>query len=197
MIHPNTELRLVSPEIGQGVFATQFIPKGTITYVDDPLEIHIPIDSPILDHPVLGKILRVYAILENDGTYELSWDYAKHMNHCCHYNTITTGWGFDIAFQDIQPGEQIRDDYGMFNVDYEMDLICDFKDCRGRIRSADFDKYIPQWEADALDALKFANQVQQPLMDVMDKDTRIELEKYLQSGEGYRSVKELKFQLPK
>jgi uncharacterized protein len=196
MIHPNTELRRVSPEIGVGIFATRLIPKGTITYVDDPLEIHIQANDPVLKHPILGKIIKIYSILENDGTYELSWDYAKHMNHCCHYNTITTGWGFDIAVRDIQAGEQIRDDYGMFNVDYDMELLCDFEDCRKRVRKMDFDKYADQWEADARDALACASQVTQFLMDVMDEQTRLELERYLQIGEGYRSVRELKFSLP-
>jgi len=196
MIHPNTELRLVSPEIGVGVFATQFLPKGTITYVDDPLEIHISPNDPVLKHPILGKIIKIYSILENDGTFEMSWDYAKHMNHCCHYNTITTGWGFDIAVRDIQASEQIRDDYGMFNVDYEMELLCVFEDCRKRVKKADFDQHADQWEADARDALACADQVPQFLMDVMDEPIRVELERYLQTGEGYRSVRELKFSLP-
>lgn len=39
MIHPNTELKMVSPEMGIGVFATKFIPKGTITWVQDELDI--------------------------------------------------------------------------------------------------------------------------------------------------------------
>lgn len=193
MIHPHTELRFVSPQIGHGIFATKFIPKGTITYVEDPLEIHIPPDSPLWKNPMLGNLLKIYSTLKDDGTYELSWDYAKHMNHCCHYNTITTGWGFEIAVHDIEAGEQIRDDYGMFNVDYDMELICDFPDCRKRIRTADFDKYASQWEADARDALTLASQVPQPLLEVMDEQTRLELERYLQTGEGYKSVINLKF----
>jgi len=32
MIHPDTELRLSNPRIGLGVFATHFIPKGTLTW---------------------------------------------------------------------------------------------------------------------------------------------------------------------
>ena len=32
MIHPDTELRFISPEIGFGVFATKLIPQGTITW---------------------------------------------------------------------------------------------------------------------------------------------------------------------
>lgn len=38
MIHPDSELLFVSPQIGLGVFATRFIPKGTITWVFDPLD---------------------------------------------------------------------------------------------------------------------------------------------------------------
>lgn len=196
MLHPHTELRFVNPIVGHGVFATKFIPKGTITYVIDPLEIRIPVDSPLWDHPVLGKILKVYSILENDGAYELSWDHAKHMNHCCHSNTITTGWGFDIAVRDIQPGEQILGDYGMYNVDYDMELVCEFGDCRKRVRKDDFDSLAERWEAQIQDALPLAAQVEQPLIEVMDDETRHELERYLQTGEGYRSVRALKYRLP-
>jgi len=193
MIHPDTELRFVSSQIGHGIFATKFIPKGTITYVEDPLEIQIPLNSLLLTHPVLGKLIKIYSTLENSGVYEISWDYAKHMNHCCHYNAITTGWGFEIAVCDIETGEEIRDDYGMFNVDYDMELICHFPDCRKRIRAADFNKYADQWEADARDALACASQVSQPLLEVMDAQTQFELERFLQTGEGYRSVMSLKF----
>ncbi|NUM44752.1 MAG: SET domain-containing protein-lysine N-methyltransferase [Anaerolineales bacterium] len=164
--------------------------------MDDPLEIHIPVDSPLWNHPVLGKILKVYSILENDGAYELSWDHAKHMNHCCHSNTITTGWGFDIAVRDIQSGEQIRGDYGMYNVDYDMDLVCEFTDCRKRIKKDDFDEWAARWETQILDALTFSSQVAQPLWEVMDEETRQTLERYLQTGEGYCSVRGLKYRLP-
>jgi hypothetical protein len=39
MIHPHTCIRYVNPQIGYGVFATAFIPKGTIVYVKDDLEL--------------------------------------------------------------------------------------------------------------------------------------------------------------
>ena len=38
MIHPDTELRFVNPEIGYGVFATRLIPRGTMTWVRDRLD---------------------------------------------------------------------------------------------------------------------------------------------------------------
>ena len=41
MIHPNTQIQYINDLIGYGVFATEFIPKGTITYVKDSLELEI------------------------------------------------------------------------------------------------------------------------------------------------------------
>ena len=38
MLHPHTELKFVSPEIGYGIFVTALIPKGTITWVRDELD---------------------------------------------------------------------------------------------------------------------------------------------------------------
>lgn len=37
MIHPDTEVRFINPEKGYGLVATKFIPKGTITWVQDDL----------------------------------------------------------------------------------------------------------------------------------------------------------------
>lgn len=38
MIHPNTELKFISNQVGYGVVATSFIPAGTITWVLDKLD---------------------------------------------------------------------------------------------------------------------------------------------------------------
>ncbi|NNE36124.1 MAG: SET domain-containing protein-lysine N-methyltransferase, partial [Rhodothermales bacterium] len=38
MLHPDTELRFISDDVGYGVVATQPIPKGTITWVHDDLD---------------------------------------------------------------------------------------------------------------------------------------------------------------
>jgi len=192
MMHPDTELKMVTPEIGVGVFATQFLPKGTIVYVEDPLEIEIPKDSPILQNPVFRPLIEKFATIRANGDYEISWDYAKYMNHCCHYNAITTGFGFDIATQDIRPGVQIRDDYGLFNVEYGMDLMCDFTDCRMRIRTADFDSLAYSWDLSAIDALQHAGNVPQKLWEAMDPGLRERLTIYLETGQGYLSVRSLK-----
>jgi len=38
MMHPDTEIRFISKEIGYGVVAKKIIPKGTITWVQDELD---------------------------------------------------------------------------------------------------------------------------------------------------------------
>jgi hypothetical protein len=42
MIHPDSELRFVSPSIGYGLFATRLIPRGTFTWVRDDLDQIVP-----------------------------------------------------------------------------------------------------------------------------------------------------------
>lgn len=38
-MHPNTEIQFVSEQVGVGVFATKFIPKGTIVWIKDDLDL--------------------------------------------------------------------------------------------------------------------------------------------------------------
>ena len=74
MIHPHTELKFISPEKGYGVVATHFIPKGTITWVFDPLD---QVFSPekVQDlPPVFQKIVNTYSYRDNKGDYILCWN---------------------------------------------------------------------------------------------------------------------------
>ena len=57
MIHPSLELRFIGPEVGYGVFATELIPKGTLTYVEDDLEIRIPEEKFDSYQPSIRTIL--------------------------------------------------------------------------------------------------------------------------------------------
>jgi len=41
MIHPHTRLQYINEPIGYGVFATQLIPKGTMVYVQDKLDVEV------------------------------------------------------------------------------------------------------------------------------------------------------------
>src|SRR5262249_4470648 len=76
MIHPHTELRFISPEIGWGVFATKPIPKGTVTWVRDELD-HIvsPARFRALG-PLYRELLEKYTYRDKAGNYILCWDQA-------------------------------------------------------------------------------------------------------------------------
>ena len=60
MIHPHTELKFISKEVGNGVVATQFIPAGTITWVLDKLDGEISPKEFKNYEPAYQNILNTY-----------------------------------------------------------------------------------------------------------------------------------------
>jgi hypothetical protein len=192
MIHPHTELRQVSPEIGLGVFATQEIPKGTMLYVWDALERVVCPGDPMLEDPKYFEVIDKYSYVGPDGCYVISWDLAKYVNHSCRANSLSTGYGFEIAVCDIAPGEQITDDYGMLNIAREMICLCGAADCRGRIRPDDLDRQARRWDRVVRDALACFPRVDQPLACFLDDELRADLCRYLRDRRGYRSVRRLR-----
>jgi uncharacterized protein len=191
MIHPDTELRFINHNKGKGVFAVKPIPKGTLTYVLDSLEIEILPDDPRLNDPAYKNIIETYSYIDSNGTRIISWDLAKYVNHCCQCNTMSSGYGFEIAIRDIEAGEEITDEYGMFNFTYDMEIECDKSPCRNLISGNDLQKFHAEWDRKVIAALKLFKSVKQPLAQYLDEKIRKSLDYYLETGEGYRSVKEL------
>ena len=112
MIHPDTELRFISNEIGYGVVATKFIPAGTVTWVLDQLDREFtPLELQQMA-PIYQNILDTYTFRNNKGNYILCWDNGRYVNHSFNSNCLTTAYDFEIAIRDIHPGEQLTDDYG-------------------------------------------------------------------------------------
>lgn len=191
MIHPSTELRLVSPLVGYGVFATQAIPIGTLVFVQDPLDIVItPEQYGALDITSQAQAEK-YSYLDVRGQRILSWDAAKYVNHSCSPNTMSTGWGFEIAIRDIEPGEEITDEYGLFNLEWEMECFCGQGSCRGRIRPGDGLSLARRWDRGLRKAVRQIPMVEQPLMPLLDEVTRHCLLQYLEGLKRYRSVRHL------
>lgn len=193
MIHPDTELKKADANKGRGIFATKKIPKGTITYVKDPLEIEIQADDPRLSNPHLKEKIETYTYIDENGTRILSWDHAKYVNHCCRCNTMSTGYGFEIAIRDIDAGEEITDEYGMFNFDYSLELSCEKDGCRMSVSGGDLDAYYREWDTKVRSALKYFTAAEQPLLSLLDKQTCEDLYKYLDTGKEYRSVLNLRY----
>lgn len=116
MIHPHTELRFISNEIGYGVVANQFIPAGTITWVLDKLDREFtPLEFQEME-PIYQNILDYYTFRNNKGCFVLCWDNGRYVNHSFNSNCLTTAYDFEIAIRDIHPGEQLTDDYGYLNI---------------------------------------------------------------------------------
>lgn len=188
MLHPATELRYVNADVGYGVFATEHIPLGTLIYVQDALEIVLRPDDPLLQDPRYATRIKKFAYEDENGNHIISWDFAKHINHCCHANTLSTGYGFEIAIRDIQPGEEITDEYTLFAPRHAMTLRCHFADCRQRLHPGDLVQYGPQWDRLIQQALQKLPDVPQPLLALVDEATLADLQTYLHTGQNYRPV---------
>lgn len=192
MIHPDTEVRFISPYVGYGVFATAAIAKGTILYVKDQLEIEIQPNDPLLRHPLYREVIAKYSYAEPSGVRVISWDQAKFVNHSCNPNSLSTGYGFEIAIRDIAAGEEITDDYGVFMGGEQMPCCCGQITCRKVVSEKDYDLLTDQWDASIQQALTQVRQVAQPLWKLLDSRLRQQLETYLESGQGYQSIQSLR-----
>jgi uncharacterized protein len=193
MIHPDTELKYISDEIGYGVFATARIPKGTIVFVKDPFDIELTPEEFLKLPTQYQEIADKYSYIDEHGVRILSWDHAKFVNHKCECNTMSSGYGFEIAIRDIDAGEEITDEYGLLNVEKEFPIACGCKNCRKMLRHDDIDNYYEVWDEKVKSSLSKIKQIKQPLWDYMDTETKKTLSDYLTGREPYRSVITLKY----
>lgn len=193
MIHPHTELRFVNAHVGYGIFATQLLPKGTVIYTEDPLDRVISPQECNALPAVFQPIVQRLAYVDMQGNYVLCWDIAKHMNHCCECNTLSTAYGIDIALQDIHPGEELTDDYGLFNLEGELALSCGCSQCRLVLRPDDFEHLHPEWDRKIQEALPYIVRVSQPLLNYIDPHQWADCQDYLQGRQPYRSVQAMRY----
>jgi hypothetical protein len=189
MMHPDTELRTSTS--GLGVFASSDIPRGTIVYVKDELEVEI---SP-KEYEGLGKLRRrqvdKFSYVEATGTKVLSWDVAKYVNHSCRPNTMSTGWGVELAVEDISAGTEITEEYGLLNIDSSMRCSCASPLCRGQVCRQDLETFGCFWDELVQAAFCFTQTVEQPLWSLMEAGQQSDIEGYLSGRRPYISVKSL------
>src|SRR5207244_882227 len=100
MLHPDTALRWIDEEIGYGVFATRFIPLGTVTWALDEFDQVYSPDAFSRLSPRHRAILEKYSYLDQAGNFVLCWDFARYMNHSCEPTTYAGGATFDVAVRD-------------------------------------------------------------------------------------------------
>ncbi len=186
-MHPDTEVRFISEEIGYGVVAKKLIPKGTITWVQDELDRVLNPAGVAGMHPETQKLVDKYSFRNKDGNLVLCWDLAKYVNHSFNSNCLSTAYDFELAIRDIQPGEQLTDDYGYLNVqepfkaqDEGMERVTVYPD--------DLENYHEQWDSQLSDAFQDFEEVEQPLKKFVSKALLEKIQEKLRSNTAMDSI---------
>lgn len=176
MIHPDTELRFISPEIGLGVVATRLIPKGTITWVFDALDqTFTPAQIRTLQ-PLQKAFLEKYCYRDQLGDYVLCGDHARFVNHSFHSSCLSTAYNCELAIRDIQPGEELTDDYGYLNLEAPFDCQPEPGTSRTQALPDDLLRYHAQWDAQLREAFRYVAALPQPLLPLLEASLRAQLQ---------------------
>src|SRR5690554_1492477 len=170
MIHPKTELRLISKEIGYGVVAKEFIPAGTLTWVLDELDREFTATQVKNMNPIYQQILETYCYRNNKGNFVLCWDYGRFVNHSFKSNCLSTAYDFEIAIRDIQAGEELTDDYGYLNVTEPFKGM-DEGTKRKTVYPDDLLKHYKGWDKKLIQNFPKIMQVEQPLKSLISPKT--------------------------
>jgi hypothetical protein len=166
MIHPKTELKHINDVVGYGVVATEFIPAGTITWVLDKLDREFSPQQVKEMDPVYQDILDTYSFRNNKGKLILCWDYGRYVNHSFNSNCLTTAYDFEIAIRDIEPGEQLTDDYGYLNITHPFTAL-DEGTKRKTVYPDDLLKYYKVWDKQLANVFHKIPALVQPLQSLI------------------------------
>jgi hypothetical protein len=144
------------------------IPKGTVAWVQDELDLVLdPGFVQGLDEVRRAMVLE-YAFRDARGRYVYCWDLGRFINHSFHANLIGTAYDFEVAVRDIQPGEQLTDDYGTLNLEQPFDCRPEAGTDRTQALPDDLLRYAERWDRQALEALREFDRVPQPLAPLID-----------------------------
>lgn len=187
MIHPNTRLAFISPEKGYGLVATEFIPRGTITWVQDSLDQEFRPEEVLILGDDYAEIIATYSFRNHHGNYVLCWDHARFVNHSFRSNCLTTPYNFEIAVRDIHPGEELTDDYGYLNIEEPFEALPEGTD-RTVVYPDDLLHFHAMWDRQIADNFHLISEVDQPLFGMLDYATRQKINSILREGEALDSI---------
>jgi hypothetical protein len=189
MIHPKTELRYISNEVGYGVVATEQIPAGTITWVLDKLDREFsPLDIQNLE-PIYQEILDTYTFRNNKGNFVLCWDNGRFVNHSFNSNCLSTAYDFEIAIRDIEVGEQLTDDYGYLNIPRPF-RASDEGTKRKTVYPDDLLRYSKVWDKKLQKPFTKILQLEQPLERLLSQETLDKIAAIVSGKEEMASIVE-------
>ncbi|PKA83706.1 hypothetical protein ATE92_1872 [Ulvibacter sp. MAR_2010_11] len=190
MIHPHTELRFISDQIGHGVVATKFIPAGTITWVLDKLDRTFTIEDFQKLDKLYQDILEFYTYRNSKGNYVLCWDHGRFVNHSFKSNCLSTAYDFEIAIRDIQPGEQLTDDYGYLNIETPF-RAADEGTKRKTVYPDDLKNYHKVWDKKIAAVFPKIRELNQPLANILTEATQKQIDAVLSGAKPLASILEI------
>lgn len=167
MMHPHTQLGFVNEEIGIGVFATQFIPKGTVLWVLDELDrklddSYINSLTEIQQERIYKYAFRDTVFMDSENKLILASDLGQFMNHSTQANCVPLPYELVIACKDIEPGEELTDDYRWFDVDYAFEYKSEDGTAK-KVKANDIFDCYAELERLAEESLRHYDRVSQPL----------------------------------
>lgn len=172
MIHPHTRLVTIDEFVGSGVIATRRIPRGTITWVLDDLDRHFTGSEMNAMPPCYDSLIDRWTFHDGRGRRVLCWDHGRYLNHSCEPNCGGSEFWFEVALRDIEPGEQLTNDYATLYMrpSEGFECRCGAPSCRG----AASDEQLPQAVATVNEQLRKALDnlalVPQPLSALLRAD---------------------------
>jgi hypothetical protein len=170
MIHPDTEVRFIDNDKGYGLFATSGIARGTITWCFDALDREIqPAELASYDI-IYQEILLKYSFRNKRGNYIFCWDNCRYTNHSFKANCCLAPYEFQIAIRDIQPGEEITDDYGYLNIIEPFEADGEGGD-RTIVYPDDLLRFAGKWDRQLAAAYPMIMRVAQPLRKFLPDKT--------------------------
>ncbi len=188
MIHPHTELRFINDEVGYGVVATQFIPKGTITWAYDQLDRSFTPAQVYTMDKIYKDILHKYCYRDNKGNHVLCWDISRFVNHSFHSNCVSTAYNFELAVRDIHPGEELTDDYGYLNCSEPFACLTEPGTARTHVMPDDLLHFYKEWDGKLKSAFNYYNNVNQPLAFLIEPSCKYKVAAITSGAEPMDSI---------
>jgi uncharacterized protein len=183
VIHPSTEVRFVSDKIGVGVFATERLPRGTITWARCELDQRFSPERVRGLGSAYAPLLDRYAYLDRDRNMVLCFDSGRLMNHSCTPAVLAPGFDIDLAIRDIEKGEELTCDYAALNITEDFPCECGKPECRKTIRVGDGMRNADAWDTLLSAAFPMIAELPQPLLVFSHERNAI-----LEASRGGRAV---------
>lgn len=194
MMHPDSEMQYFDNDRGTGVVATRDIPEGALVWIPGDEDQILSLQQVSAMSANRRAYLAEYSYLTNAGTYIFSNDIARFVNHSCQANCLSVaGLEISIAVRDIQEGEEITEDYGLYyaNGGFES-CVCGSSNCRHTITNDDIRRYGDEWDRKIIKSFNLLSTVKQPLWSSISPSVRQQIEAILANEIGFPSCKTLK-----